>query len=108
MLANITIEPGRELVQLLIGHPSVAADILETGECVFAATGKGVDPAFEGLGMDLQDGADGIGIEATIEQEDGMQALGDAAIIGLFEATPQILALRTAQGKEFLAHGDSR
>ena len=36
-----------------------------------------------------------------------MQALGDTVIIGLFEATPQIRAPITAQGKPFLAHGNS-
>jgi hypothetical protein len=37
-----------------------------------------------------------------------VQALGDTVIIGLFEATPYILAPITAQGKPFLAHGNSQ
>ena len=45
----------RELLQLLIGHPSVAADILEAGECVFAADNKGFDPSFEAFGMDMEE-----------------------------------------------------
>jgi hypothetical protein len=43
---------------------------------------------------------------STIDKENGVQTLGDAVIIGLFEAPPHILALRTAQGKQFLAHGN--
>jgi hypothetical protein len=47
----------------------------------------------------VEDGTNGIGVLTTVEQEDGVQALGDTVIIGLFEATPQILAPITAQGK---------
>jgi hypothetical protein len=56
----------------------------------------------------VEDGADGISILATIESQHGKQALSDALIIGLFEASPHILALRTAYGNQLLAHGISR
>ena len=48
--------------------PAVAADILEAEECIFTATGKGFDPAFEGLGMDMEDGADGVGVLVTVKK----------------------------------------
>ena len=58
--------------------------------------------------MGMEDAIDGIGILTAAEPEHGVETLGDAAIISLFEATPQILALRTAQGKQLLAHVFSR
>jgi hypothetical protein len=57
---------------------------------------------------DVEDGTHGINILATVAEQDGMQALGDAAIIGLFEAPPLGLMLRTAPGTQFQAHGVSR
>jgi hypothetical protein len=58
--------------------------------------------------MDMENSADGGGILTTVEKEDGVQALGNAPIVGLFEAPPHVLTLRTAQGKQLLAHGNSR
>lgn len=54
--ADIGIEPRRELLLLLVGQPAIAADILETGERVFAASCKGFERALEGLRMDVIDG----------------------------------------------------
>ena len=38
----------------------------------------------------MEDATDRIGILTTVQKEDGVQALGDTTIIGLFEATPHI------------------
>jgi hypothetical protein len=92
----------------LVIHPSIAADIVEAGQRVFTTDSKGSDPAFESLGMDVENSTDSIGILATIKEQNRVQALGASAIIGLFEASPHILALRTAQHKQFLSHRISR
>jgi hypothetical protein len=85
----------------------VAADIALARERLFAASNKHSNPALEGFGMDMENATECIGILTTVEQEDGVQALGDTTIIGLFEATPHILMLRTAQGEQLLTHGNS-
>jgi len=103
--ADIGIQPGGELVLLLVGQPSITAGIVEARECGFATTRKGVDPAFEGFGMGVEDAADRVRILSTVQKQDGVQTFGDAAIISLFEAPPQILALGAAKGKQLLAHG---
>jgi len=72
--ANITIEPGRELLLLLVSHPFVAADIAEARKRLFAASNKHSNPALEGFGMDMEDATDCIGILTTVKQEDGVQA----------------------------------
>ncbi len=64
--ANISIEPSCEELQLLVAHPSVAADIIEVGERLFAATRKGFDPTSEGFGMDMEDTADGFSVLAAL------------------------------------------
>jgi hypothetical protein len=55
--------------------------------------------------MHMKNTADGLGILATVQKQNRVQTLGDAAIIGLFEAMPHGLALGAAQGKQLLAHG---
>jgi hypothetical protein len=49
---------------------SITADVLEAGKLLFTTTYKSFDPAFEGLGMDVENGTDGIGILATVEKEE--------------------------------------
>ncbi|HEU5098987.1 MAG TPA: hypothetical protein VFU22_08210 [Roseiflexaceae bacterium] len=48
--------------------------------------------------------ADGLSILAAVEQENRVQTLGDATIIGLLEAPPHIFTLGATQGKQLLAH----
>src|SRR5689334_16638145 len=90
---------GRKLQLLVGGQPACVTDIVEGGECRFTTSGKRLDPAFEGFGMDMQALADGLGILAAVQEQNRVQALGDAVIIGLFEASPHILRLGAAEGK---------
>jgi hypothetical protein len=54
--------------------------------------------------MHMQNTANGLCVLAAVQEQDRVQTLGDAAVIGLFEATPHFLALGTAQGKQLLTH----
>ena len=65
--ADVSIQPGRELLLLVISQPAVAADIVEADERIFATTRKRFAPVFERFGMNMQDGAYRLGILATVE-----------------------------------------
>ena len=58
--------------------------------------------------MGMEDASDCIGIQITVAQENGVQALDEPTIISLFEATPHLLMLRMAQGEQLLTHGNAR
>jgi hypothetical protein len=79
--ADIGIEPGRELLLLLVSQPAIATDIVEVREGFLAATCKGFDPAFEGFGMDMQDRTDSLGILTTIQEENSVQALVSGTVV---------------------------
>jgi hypothetical protein len=84
---------------------SVATDIVQAGQRLFTTGSKGFERAFEGFGMNMENGTNCISILATVKRQDCVQALGNSAIIGLFETVPHILAPIAAQGKQLLAHG---
>jgi hypothetical protein len=97
-------EPRRELLEFGLHEVALAAGVVQRGERLFTAVHKQLDPAFEGVGVDVEDGADALRILACVEQQDGMQSLSDPPVVGVLVPPPHVVPLTPAQTELLLAH----
>lgn len=87
------IEPRRKLLLLCGGEDRVISSRLQGTEDVHTASHKDLHPSGNRFGVDVEDTGDLFAIVARIKQEDGLNALANAALGRLLVPPLQVVPL---------------
>lgn len=105
--ADISVEPCRELLLFSGGEPAIRMAVVHPQQRVLPASGEGLHPPVEGIGMHMQNLTDGVPILTGVQQQDRVQPFRNPMIVGLLEAPPHGIALAGREGKQAWAHGQA-